>query len=72
MERREAIKLAKAIAESHSWTWLEPIMAMQFRRFFIGPLCWEIISNSKSRGCNVRILIQDKTGKVLKEGFLKR
>jgi hypothetical protein len=72
MTRDEAINIAEAVAEREGWIWIEPVQAIRFRRWFLGSVCWEIISNAESRGCNVRVTIEEKSKKVCRKSFLAR
>lgn len=72
MTREEAIAAAQAAAHERGWSWLEPIHVNTYRRWLIGRKVWEVMSNAESRGHNVRVSIDDKTGSVLHAHYLKR
>jgi len=73
MTRDEAILLARRIAESESWAWRLPVSASPNRAFLLfGRLTWTVLSNSSSRGCNVLVVIDDRSGEVIRRAFLPR
>ncbi len=72
MTKIRAIDLAHEIAGTEGWLWREPVKATYIRRWLIGLAAWEIISNCDNRGINVKILIEDATGRILKKAFLPR
>lgn len=72
MMQNEAIELAREVAEAQAWPWLEPTRAIRFRRWWIGSHTWEVVSNVDKRGLNVRIVIDDSTGRIIKKRFLSR
>jgi hypothetical protein len=72
MTQMRAIDLAREIARTEGWSWREPVKATYIRRWLLGSAAWEIISNCDSRGMNVKILIEDATGRILTKAFLRR
>lgn len=72
MKREHAIELAREVARAEGWMWLEPVQVIRFRRWLIGSVTWKVVSNADKRGTNVRILIDDSTGRIIKKGFLPR
>lgn len=72
MTQGEAIGIAKFVAQNEGWSWKDPARATKHRRWFFGSVYWEIISNVDMIGSNVRIKIEDATGKVLEKGYLPR
>ncbi len=72
MTREEAIWAAQREAEKHGWPWLEPVDARRSRRWLIGPAVWEVASNAQSKGMNVRIHIEDETGRICRAGYTPR
>jgi hypothetical protein len=73
MTRDEAVRIAETVAQQKDWLWSEPIHARQYRAWFVfGSIYWDILSNANKRGCNVRITIEDATGKVVRKKFLPR
>jgi len=68
----EAIARAKEVALSKGWVWVEPV-ASTFRRGWFGRGSkWEVRTNAKGLGAIVHIVIDDATGKVLKESYVPR
>lgn len=72
MTADEAIERARQIARERQWTWEPPIRARRRRSLFVGPARWEVWSNADMRGSNVRVVIDDATGKVLTRVLLPR
>ena len=72
MTAEQAITRAQAIALERDWPWLPPVRAVRRRSLFIGPARWEVWSNADMLGSNVRVVIDDATGKVLTQAFLPR
>lgn len=72
MTSDEALALARSIAHEQGWTWKEPIRVTKRRPWLIGNTYWEVVSNANSRGMNVRVSIEDRTGKVRRKVFLPR
>lgn len=72
MTEQEAIEIAKKVAETEGWGWIEPVSAHCRRRWFFGRRVWFIWSNAGSRGTIVRVKIDDATGKVLQKGYMPR
>jgi hypothetical protein len=72
MTREQAIGVARREAERQGWPWLEPVEARLSRRWLIGPAEWEVASNAHSRGMNVRVRIEDGTGRIRRAGFTPR
>lgn len=72
MTREATVEKAKAVAEAEAWPWYEPIDVRRYRRWWFGKAYWEVFTNQGSRGCNVRIEIDDATGKVVLKSFNPR
>ena len=73
MTTEDALRIARAVAEEKGWPWLEPVMVSRRRAFlFFGAAHWEVRTNAGSLGMNVRVEIDDTTGKVRQKGFLPR
>jgi hypothetical protein len=72
MTRDRAIELARDLARREGWPWLEPIRATRVRRWWLGSMTWEVVSNADKRGMNARIVIDDSSGRILEKGFLPR
>jgi hypothetical protein len=71
MTEDRVIEVARDVASAQGWPWLEPVRVRRRRRWFRSPL-WEVVSNSDALGMNVRIVVDDTTGRVLEKGFLPR
>lgn len=63
---------AAELSVMRGWTWHDPIKVSWGRRCFFGRVRWTVISNSESRGCNVRVVIDDTTGQIVEAGFNPR
>ncbi len=73
MTKEEAVAVAKGLAESKGWTWLEPVHCQPgARRLNKAVRTWEVHTNANSRGASMRVLIDDETGEVLESGYLPR
>jgi hypothetical protein len=72
MTRSEALDHARELAATRGWTWREPVVARWGRRWLLGRGCWTVLSNAESRGCNVRVVIDDATGDLIEAGFNPR
>ena len=73
MTESEAIAVAKQIAEHEGWPWDEPVSAVLERRFILlGPKEWTVTTNATLRGCNLRIVLDARTGAVLIKHRLPR
>jgi hypothetical protein len=72
MTRDRAIELAREVARAEGWLWLEPVRAIRFRRWWVGSMSWEVVSNRDKHGINVRVVIDDLTGRIVEKGFLSR
>lgn len=72
MTRDEAIARARELAKARGWTWLEPVAATRARHWLLGRRRWTVRSNANSRGCSVRVVFDDATGKIEESGFLPR
>ena len=73
MTSDEAIRLAEAAAREEGWDWKEPVRAALRRPWlFWGEPYWEVFSNADKRGSNVRVKIEDATGRVLGKHLLPR
>jgi len=72
MTREEAVQLAQEVARAEGWPWHDPIDVAYFRRWLIGPKCWRLTTNFGSRGGNVRVLLEDRTGNVYLKVYWRR
>ena len=72
MTRDDAIQTARTLAEKKGWPWIEPLMVEDGRRFFMfGRRFWRVTTNSRyvDIGCNVRVQIDDDTGRVVRSEY---
>jgi hypothetical protein len=71
MTPNDALELARKVATEKGWAWLEPVRVTKKRRWFrfVG---WIVISNADGLGCNVRVEIDDATGRTTTAAFLPR
>ena len=72
MTRDDAIQTARTLAEEKGWPWVEPLMVEDGRRFIVfGRRFWRVTTNSRyvDIGCNVHVLIDDETGRVLSSDY---
>lgn len=70
MTQDEAVGIARSLAQEKGWEWREPVYAARCRSGFAwGPWVWEVYSNRRHRGRNVRVIIDEQSGKVLRSGF---
>jgi len=73
MTKLEVIEIAKNESEIQDWPWIEPILIKKQKQYFVfGKTIWRVMTNSESRGGNINILIEDKTGKIIQKAFAKR
>lgn len=73
MTADEALDLARSVAVAEGWAWQEPVRVWRQKSWlFFGSARWEVWTNAESRGCNVRVVIDDKTGRVVVKRFLPR
>lgn len=72
MNTDEAIGAARVIAADRRWPWREPIYAVQRRRGLLGlgVTYWQVTSNAYHNGDNVRVDIDNRTGKLLRATFI--
>jgi len=72
MTEQEAIGIARAVAQRNEWPWLAPEQARRFRPWLFGAPCWEIRTNAQKMGMNVRVVLDERSGRVLEKGFIPR
>jgi len=68
----EAVEIAQTIARGNGWLWLPPVQARRYRPWFFGAPRWVIWTNAESLGVNVRVVLDDRDGRVLEKGFMPR
>ena len=71
MTRDEAVSIASRLAAEKGWRWEPPIVASR-RGGLLFSKRWEVVSNSDKRGCNVRVVINDRDGSVVSSAFCPR
>jgi hypothetical protein len=72
MTSDEAIAFTRSLAAERGWPMLEPVHAERRRPWWVMAPRWIVVSNWGSRGSSVRVEIDDRTGKVLLQGYLPR
>ena len=72
MTGEEALERARAIAAEKGWPWLDPVSVRKVRPFLLGSVRWVVMTNAERRGMNVRIVLDDASGRILAEGYLPR
>jgi hypothetical protein len=72
MRREEAVAAARAVAEDRQWAWVEPVNAVRFRQYWIGPARWRVTSNAEARGRNVIVTIDDSSRRILSAALAPR
>jgi hypothetical protein len=68
----DAVARAKTFAEQQGWPWREPVHAETYRRWFLGPVRWRVVSNHGFRGGNAYVEIDDLAGEILKANYIPR
>ena len=71
MSEDNAIAIAKEAALKNGWSWIGRVSVAK-RGWLFGRRKWEVTSNADMLGCNVRVLIRDADGAILRAGFLPR
>lgn len=71
MTEQDAIETASEYAQKQGWTWLEPVSCKRHAPWFRKPY-YSVYTNAKSRGCNIRINIDEATGTIKSAAFLPR
>ena len=71
MTSDEALSVARQLATERGWAFLDPVSVRKYRPWFEKPR-WQVMSNHESRGMNVLIEIDDRTGDILQQGYLPR
>jgi hypothetical protein len=66
IDKQRACELARHECESKGWDWQEPIFVSE------GPTKTRIMTNSQCRGGNAHILLDARTGAILKSEFATR
>jgi hypothetical protein len=68
----EALTVARRLATEHGWPFLDPVSVRKYRPLWFEKPRWQVMSNHESRGMNVLIEIDDRTGDILQQGYLPR
>ena len=72
MNSDRAVAIAKGAAEAHGWVWQEPLHVTRRRQFFLfGPISWHITTNAMSRVDNVRVFVDERSGRVKVRSFVR-
>jgi hypothetical protein len=69
---QEATDIAYTVARGSGWLWLPPVRARRYRPWLVGAPRWVIWTNAESLGMNVRVVLDDRDGRVLEKGFTPR
>lgn len=73
MTEDQAVQIARSTAEAEGWPFLEPVQVMRRKPWFRSSGgTWEIFSNARFLGGNVRVVIEDQTGEVRSKSFIPR
>lgn len=72
MKREEAIARAQAVADQEGWTWLEPVHAALTADEESGRHAWSVASNFLAVGCSVHVVLDARTGEVLRKNYSPR
>ena len=71
MTEDEVVQLARETVLAEKFQWCEPVRVKRTRRFiFFGEVTWHVTTANRFGG-NLRIQIDDKTGRVIAKGFYK-
>jgi hypothetical protein len=70
--QNEAIARAKVIANDQRWPWHDPAYVARRRRGLLGLFVpyWEVISNARANGENVRVAFEERTGRMFQSRFV--
>jgi len=69
----DAERIARGLAESRGWTWLEPVRVARRRRFlFFGRVTFEVRSNADRIGANAVVEIDAESGDMRRSAFIAR
>ena len=61
------LEISKAAVVERNWPWLQPVEVHQRRAWLIlGKRQWHVLTNARARGANVRLVIDDESGRVTK------
>lgn len=71
MNEQDAIFRAKRIADEQGWTWIEPAIASLDNGQSAQAL-WRVCSNAQGMGCIVSVDLDDRTGDVVGQSYLRR
>src|SRR5262245_36733525 len=71
MTEADAIAAARDVAAAEGWTWREPVVAKR-ERLGDSRVVWRVVTNAGSRGCSVRVVVEDGTAHVISKAFLPR
>jgi hypothetical protein len=72
LTEKEALDLAKRVAEAQGWAWVEPARGALYRAWFGEGGRWEVASNARGLGAIARIVLDAETGAVLDKGYTPR
>ncbi len=72
MTEQEVLRLAEAHATAQGWPFLQPVYVHLCKPWFFGRPHWDVWSNSRCFGQNVRVIVDTETGAIVSSGFAKR
>jgi len=73
MTREEVLGLVRRVAAEEGWPYSEPVLVTRKRPWFRNSGgTWEVFTNRNFIGGNIRMVVDDGTGKILSKGFIPR
>ena len=71
MTEDEVVDIAKHLASTKGWPWIDPVQVNRKRRLF-GKRFWTVLTNCDGIGSNVYIEVDESSRAVVKSVFRKR
>ncbi|MBP9205320.1 MAG: hypothetical protein KBG28_15225 [Kofleriaceae bacterium] len=73
LDEGTAIAGARAVAAERGWRWEAPVKARRSRTWWpLGRRTWEVRTNAEHIGCNVLVVLDAATGRVVRAAWLPR
>lgn len=66
LTQQDAAAIAKAVCAENGWPFLEPVAVQP------GLFSWTIVTNAQQIGCNVRVRVHKRSGKITMKAFNPR
>lgn len=66
LTEQDAILIAKAACQRRGWPWQEPVIVQR------EPDKTYLRTNGRARGCNAEFVIDNATGRIIRERFARR